>query len=125
MAIQKLARWVFAIATIAIVFVSLIPAEELPSTGLWDKLEHGLAYAIVATLGALGWAGRPRAWAVLGAALVALGIVLEVLQTLVPGRTTDLGDATANLIGTLVGLGAVASLGRIAGRASRLGQPGR
>jgi VanZ family protein len=122
---QRIARSAFTISTIGIVVVSLLPAEELPSLGLWDKLEHALAYAVVAALGGLAWAGRSRAWAAIGVFLVLLGIVLEVLQSMVPGRSTDPADAVANLIGTLIGLGAIAALGQIAGPASRLGQPGR
>ena len=122
---SKLARAGFAVGAVAITVLSLMPADELPSTGMWDKLEHALAYGVLAAVGALGWAGRARAWAVLGASLVALGLVLELLQAVVPGRFTDAGDALANLIGTLLGMSAVAALGRIAGRASRLGQPGR
>ncbi len=125
MAFQKIARGAFAIAVIAIVAASLLPAEELPSLDIWDKLEHVLAYSLLAVLGALAWAGRARATAVLGISLVAMGIVLELLQSLVPGRYTDPADALANLIGTLAGLSATAALGRIAGRTGRLGQPGR
>jgi VanZ family protein len=124
-ALQKIARGAFAIAVIAIVAASLLPADELPSFDMWDKLEHVLAYALLAVLGALAWAGRTRAAAVLAVSLVAMGIVLELLQTLVPGRYTDPADALANLIGTLAGLSATAALGRIAGRTGRLGQPGR
>jgi VanZ family protein len=122
---QRLARAAFTIGTIGIIVVSLLPAEELPSIGLWDKLEHAIAYATVAALGGLAWAGRARAWAAIGIALVTLGVVLEILQSMVPGRTTDPADAAANLVGTLLGLGMIAALGRIAGRASRLGEPGR
>ena len=122
---QKLARSAFAVGTIGIVIVSLLPAEELPSLGLWDKLEHAVAYAVVAALGGLAWAGRTRAWAAIGVSLVLLGVVLEILQSMVPGRTSDPADAAANLVGTLIGLGGIAALGRMAGPASRLGHPGR
>ena len=125
MAFRKLARATFAIATLAVVVVSLLPIEELPSLDVWDKLEHAVAYALLALLGAVAWAGRARASAMIAVSLVGLGIVLEFLQAFVPGRTTDPADALANLVGTVAGLGLVAGLGRIAGRTSRLGQPGR
>jgi VanZ family protein len=124
-ALQKIARTAFAIAGLAIVVASLLPADELPSIDVWDKLEHAVSYAVLAALGALAYAGRGRNTAVLGVSLVVMGVVLELLQAFVPGRLTDPGDALANLIGTVVGLSAVSALSRIAGRASRLGQPGR
>jgi VanZ family protein len=120
--LQRLARIAFALGALAITYLSLVPVEELPSLGLWDKLEHAAAYAAVATFGAVGWAGNGRAWARLGSGLVLLGVLLESLQSLVPGRLTELGDALANLIGTLLGLGLVAGIGRVSGRAGRLGK---
>ena len=125
MEFQKTARTAFAIAGLAIIAASLLPADELPAIDVWDKLEHALSYAVLAVLGALAYAGRGRSTVVLGVSLVAMGVVLELLQAFVPGRSTDPGDALANLIGVLAGLSAVSMLSRIAGRASRLGQPGR
>ena len=122
MILQRLARIAFALGVLLIVYLSLIPTEELPSLGLWDKLEHALAYGLVAVTGGIGWAGRGRAWTLLAAGLVALGVLLEFLQSFVPGRFTDPGDALSNLIGTLLGLGMVAAVGRVGGRVGRLGK---
>jgi VanZ family protein len=122
---QRLARVACGLGTITIVVLSLLPATDLPDLGLSDKLEHAAAYGLVAALGALGWAGHARARVVLSASLVGLGIALELLQSFVPGRTTDPVDALANLAGTLLGVGVVAAMTRFAARASRLGQPGR
>ena len=105
-----------------ITYLSLIPAEELPKLELWDKLEHALAYAVVAVAAGVGWAGHRRAKALLGIGLMVLGVVLEFLQSFVPGRLTDPGDALANLTGILVGLGIVAAVARVGGRAGRLGK---
>jgi len=120
--LQRLARTAFAFGALLIVYFSLIPVEELPVFGLWDKVEHALAYGLVAMMGGIGWAGRGGAWTRLAVGLVVLGICLEFLQSLVPGRFTDPGDALANVIGTLVGLGVVAGVGRVGGRVSRLGK---
>lgn len=120
--LQRFARFAFWFGTLAIVVVSLLPADDVPDIGMWDKLEHALTYAMVAALGCVGWAGHGRDWGRIAALLVTLGTLLEFLQSFVPGRLGDIGDATANVIGTLAGMAAVAVLGRIAGRASRVGR---
>jgi len=70
---------------------------------LSDKIEHAVAYAIVALFGALGFA-RPRQQAAIVVILVGLGGVLELLQLLVPGRMCDPADALDNAAGVLTGL---------------------
>jgi VanZ family protein len=77
-----------------------------------DKVQHLLAYACVAFCGAAGFAGR---WylAVLGCALVLLGIGIELLQGLVPGRVVSLGDVSANALGVIVGFVACATTGLV------------
>jgi VanZ family protein len=120
--LQRLARIAFGLGALLIIYLSLIPADELPNLGLWDKLEHALAYGLVTVIGGIGWAGRGRAWTLLASGLVALGVVLEILQSFVPGRFTDPGDALANLIGTLFGLAVIAAVGRVGGRVGRLGK---
>lgn len=125
MYIQRLFRASFFLGVIAICVASLVPVEELPSIEIWDKLEHALAYGAVAALGAAGWAGRRRAWLMLGFGLAALGGMLEIAQSFVPGRMTDAGDALANVVGVVAGIVTVASVTRVAAGASRLGQTGR
>jgi VanZ family protein len=120
--LQRLARIGFVVGTLFIVVVSLLPADDIPSLGMWDKLEHALTYATVAALGGVGWAGNTRSWGRIGVLLASLGAILEVLQTFVPGRLGDVADAAANVIGTIAGMTAVAVLGRLAGRASRVGK---
>jgi len=119
--LQRFARVGFVLGTVAIVWLSLLPGADVPALGLWDKLEHTLAYGTVAAIGAVGWAGRARDWARVAVFLATLGAVLEVLQTMVPGRLGDVGDAAANVIGTFAGMSMVALLGWIAGRAGRVG----
>jgi hypothetical protein len=72
-ALQRIARLAFVASVIAIVVGSLLPADDVPSLGMWDKLEHALTYASVAAIGALAFAGRAGAWLALAAGLVALG----------------------------------------------------
>jgi len=69
----------------------------------WDKANHLLAF------GALGWAawgavGPPpaRAWPWATGVLV-YGALIEVLQTLVPGRHGDAADLLADALGLALG----------------------
>jgi VanZ family protein len=88
--------------------LSLAPSAALPSTSLGDKVEHVIAYA---ALGLLGVASsrhgvtRAAAWRqVLG--LAVYGIVIELLQSLSPGRSPDALDVAADIVGAGAGCAA-------------------
>ncbi|HET6604685.1 MAG TPA: VanZ family protein [Xanthomonadaceae bacterium] len=89
------------IATLVIVCVIPEPPDPLPLASA-DKLYHVLGYALLA-----GWyvqlyeRGAGLIQALL--ALLALGLVLEAVQALLPWRSAEAGDALANAAG--VGLG--------------------
>ncbi len=55
--VRKLAKTAFFIGLVAVVALSLLPQETLPETGMWDKLNHSLAYGVLAVLGGLGFKG--------------------------------------------------------------------
>lgn len=109
--IRLLARTAFGIGVVVLIAGSLLPSEVLPETGLIDKWQHLLAYAmLMASFGV----GAP-AWRqlVIGAvALIALGVALEFLQALVPGRMPSALDVLANSIGIAIGLGLSVALNR-------------
>ncbi len=70
---------------------------------MWDKLQHFMAYAVLAICGVVGFPGRrPRLLA--GVGLIVLGCGLEVAQAAVPGRDPSIGDAVANIAGIAFGL---------------------
>jgi len=99
----------FAAACAAVLWVTLIPADEVPQTGIWDKFEHFIAYAVLALLGA--WALQ-KGLVRLAIGLILMGVGVEVLQTLMHvGRQGDIRDALANSLGVATGIG----LARIAG----------
>lgn len=90
---------------VLVVVTSLLPASELPAApfeGI-DKLEHFLAYAVLAAGAAMLFARR--GWQVaLALALIALGIGLECAQgALTDSRQADPLDALANGLGVLAG----------------------
>jgi VanZ like family len=81
----------------------LTPGDYLPKVDLWDKLEHGLAFGVVAFTGAAAFPARSSLLR-LGFGLPCLGALFEILQIFVPGREAAVGDALANTIGVAIGL---------------------
>jgi VanZ family protein len=112
--VNAVIRWAaitgFAACVAAVSVLSLTPSEALLAIEVWDKLQHVLAYLILAVTGAVAFPGRRSLpWLAIG--LPILGCVLEAIQAFIPGRVASLDDAVANAIG--VGLGLV--IARIAG----------
>jgi len=112
--VNAIIRWAaitgFAAGVVAVSVLSLIPSDALPGIEVWDKLQHLLAYLVLAVTGAVAFPGRRSLpWLAIG--LLILGCVLEAIQAFVPGRVADVDDAVANAIG--VGLGLV--IARVAG----------
>ena len=105
---QVVALVAFAMALVAVVVLSLVPAQYAPSV---DEGNHGGHLAAYATLALLGGLWAPRRWMrwAIPLALVLLGGTLELVQSLVPSRVADPGDALANTIG--VALGSLLALG--------------
>lgn len=69
----------------------------------WDKLVHAVVYAgFMALVTAMAPHGRRWQWGG-GAALFLFGVVIEVMQGTIPGRTASVADALANLAGIVVG----------------------
>lgn len=87
--------------TLLILWLSLLPPDSLPSTGLgWDKLNHAAAIAAVTLLAFLTF--RPAGSAVKAAFWygLALGALIEILQALfTTSRSAEWGDLLADLTG--------------------------
>lgn len=91
-----------AALVVAVIGLSLTPTPPQPlGFDGADKLEHLFAYGVL-----MGWYmqlyATVRARAAIAAALVALGISLEILQALGGARTYDLADMAANGSGVLL-----------------------
>jgi VanZ family protein len=95
--------YVFAAGIVAVVILSLLPGKDIPPTGVSDKIEHVVAYALLGLAGGLAFPTRRSAIALL-VLLPLLGIVLEFAQLLVPDRSAEAADALADLIGTALTL---------------------
>ena len=92
------------LAALVIAIGSLTPGTEMPDSLPWDKANHLIAYAGLATLLALasGRSGLSMALA------VAYGVAIEFAQIPVPGRLGgDVWDIVANTLGAGLGVGAV------------------
>lgn len=103
--LRHLAVVAFAVAVVAVVFLSVTP-RPLPTSGplLSDKVQHLAAYAVLAVLGGFGFAAGRRIGRV-ALALFALGVAMEIVQSFVPGRFAGLDDVVANSTGILIGCG--------------------
>jgi hypothetical protein len=92
--------WIFVIAAIA---ASLVPTQRLPPTGMNDKWEHSVGYALL-TLWFTGI--YPKAsYFKIGLAMFAMGIAIEFAQgTMGLGRQADPRDVFANSMGIAAAL---------------------
>jgi|ERR1051326_555706 hypothetical protein len=105
---RALASVLFAGGVIAVIVGSLLPASSPVMTAVaalpfTDKAIHFTAYLTLAALAALARPGlRAAASFIVGLAL--LGAALELAQNLVPGRTPELADEFANVLGSISGI---------------------
>ena len=94
-----------AVWTAGIAVLSLAPAEFAVSTDIWDKLEHGLAFGVLAILVRTAWVHWNGVLVWIGT--TCYGVLIEVGQLLSPGRYADAMDASANALGALIGVGSL------------------
>ncbi len=55
MIVRLVKQLVFGCAVVVVGVLSLLPQEVLPDTGVWDKLEHVVAYATLCVVGAIAY----------------------------------------------------------------------
>lgn len=105
---RKLVRGLLRAAGIigisAILVLSLLPGDlQAPiRTAIGPALEHLAAYSLVGLALRGGFAGRGATWAIV-AGLAALAGLMELAQTIVPGRVGSLEDVAVSAAGGLVG----------------------
>lgn len=88
------------------------PVPDALSFELSDKLLHAAAYAGLAVLATIG-ARTPvpgRMWALAAGLATLYGVVDELHQSFVPGRSPSLGDVIADGVGAMAGAGVVSAL---------------
>jgi VanZ family protein len=88
--------------TAAVIVGSLVPGPVLTAIPMRDKVEHAAAYLVLMVC----FAGlyRRGLYPAVAAALLALGVSLELLQLLTETRTFDLQDIAMNCAGVAAGL---------------------
>lgn len=66
----------------------------------WDKANHALAFA---TMALVAWRGWPaQGFARVAAALLGYGVLIELVQAFVPGRSSEAADVLADAAGLLI-----------------------
>lgn len=97
-----LALWCTGI--VVLVVVCLLPAPDLPRVPVNDKLEHALAFALLAS-SAVQLFARGRPLATIAAGLLALGVGIEFAQALfTTTRAMELADVVADAVGIGAGM---------------------
>lgn len=97
-----LTLWFVGIA--AVIVVCLMPGQDLPRIPISDKIEHALAFAVLAA-SAVQLFVRGPALATVAAGLLALGVGIEFAQaTFTTTRAMELGDVIADAIGIGAGM---------------------
>ena len=103
----RVLRLVWAGCALAIIIGSLLPGNSIPIQTLGrlhinDKVQHALAYAVLALLPVLH-EQRRNSVALLLLIAVAMGILLEFGQLYSPGRSFDTHDMLADVAGIIIG----------------------
>jgi VanZ family protein len=97
---QSLFKCLTIVLPIAIIALSLVPAEFRPETELPHNIEHGAIFALLGAAMVLDY--RPRFWVWVALEPV-FAAVIEVLQLGAPGRHARLGDFIVDTAAVLLG----------------------
>jgi VanZ family protein len=111
--------WRAALALLlgVITWLALTPAPPRQADLGWDKLNHLAAFATLAVVAMLG---RSGSYGRVGAALLAYGALIEVLQSYTPTRSGEWADLLADGLGIALGMLLVAIWMRLASRPGKV-----
>ena len=94
-----------------------LPAQSVPSFGVGDKFNHFFAYFILSVLLYLSVSFQEKSMFIQrNAALLTIAVILlygvldELHQTLIPGRSAEFLDWAADAIGAICGVLIISSL---------------
>lgn len=92
----------------AILYLSVIPVPERPEIPWFDKAAHAGQYLVLAWLLVqairAGGLGEPEDGRLAWISATSYGLLVELLQALIPWRSAELADALANAAGALGGV---------------------
>jgi VanZ family protein len=97
-----LSAWIAMLVATVVVCLARIP-DIAPQVDYFDKIEHLVGYALLAAYAAMLFATR-RALGAAALGLVALGVLIELLQSMTSWRSADAGDVLANATGVVLGM---------------------
>nr|CBX30771.1 hypothetical protein N47_E42830 [uncultured Desulfobacterium sp.] len=94
--------WICSVCLV--IYYSLIPGVEFP-VDFWqaDKLYHFVSYCWLSVLPMIAYSDRKIALTA-SLSMVLLGVLIEILQIFVPGRTFAMADIAANTLGVVLGI---------------------
>ena len=98
---QTYYRITFCLAVFSVFVLSVIPHPESITGDMNDKINHVLAFSVLAFLALQGFETRIRLIIVY---LAAYGILIELVQFLIPSRRCSFLDFCADLCGIGAGL---------------------
>lgn len=95
-------RWAVVVAGVSVLFyLTLSPSDAVPSVSLNDKSQHALGFFVLALTYGLMF---PRRRLVVAVAVCFLGVMVEVLQGIMPfGRDAEFADLIADGVGIALG----------------------
>lgn len=94
-----------AVLVAMVCFLAFAPHPPDEASLGWDKLNHAVAFAVLALVGRFGFpATRGQALGV-ALGLLAFGVLIELVQGLVPGRSSEWADLAADSLGIVAGMG--------------------
>ena len=103
-------KWLCAALVTVVGVAALTPSEFAPNVTANDKFDHLLGFAALSATGLLALTPGLGSAVLAGAGMLAYGALIELLQTVVPGRFGDLQDLLADAVGVTLGLAMVTGL---------------
>ncbi|MBA3035963.1 MAG: hypothetical protein FP814_05655 [Desulfobacterium sp.] len=94
--------WISSIGVV--IYYSLVPRVEFP-VDFWqaDKLYHFISYSWLSALPMVAYSDRKISLTA-SLSMILLGVLLEILQMFVPGRTFSVADIMMNTLGVVLGI---------------------
>ena len=102
------------VGVLMIIILSLLPGGFVPESGIPDRLDHLIAYAGTGAALAVGWRSISQRLLIVVGLLMA-GILLELGQLWMPGRSCDPLDAISSALGGALGVLVVVAFGAMTG----------
>lgn len=118
--IRRWSRFGLPLYLLIIAFLCLLPSDSSPPIGIRDKVLHASAYGIGALLVMHGFLGRRF---LLLLVVFVWGVLMEIGQRYVPGRSFEYADMLANGVGIILGVGVFAAVGMVLPKAISQGNP--